>query len=114
MPPTPAWGDLSGMFSFWPQLQQLQLSGLPSTAVLGTSWDGLSSLTSLTSLQVQLTLPQVPASPGTGGNDDATPVYSTLLEEAAVQLRLQSLPKQLRELQLTNVMVVVPATLPFG
>eukprot|EP00775_Hariotina_reticulata_P004481 gene4481-4735_t len=96
------------------RLQQLQLSGLPSAAVLETSWDGLSNLTSLTSLQLQLTLPQVPASPGAAGSNVEVSLTSTLQEETAVQLRLQALPNQLQELQLTNMMVVVPATLPFS
>lgn len=89
-------------------MQALKLSGLPPYAVAYTSWEGLSSLTALTSLALLFEPPnnmhrciadncrglkQPPESPG-----GAMPV-----------LRLEHLAAGLAALQLTNAYVGVPA-----
>lgn len=100
---------MSGIWSAFPQLQQLRLTNLAPYAVANTAWAGLSRLTCLTSLvlsfrPVSSGMPLMMSSGCEGvrqpisGNGGGTPL-----------LRLEQLPPRLLELQLTHTCVFVPA-----
>jgi hypothetical protein len=98
-------------------LQALKLSGMSPYAVGRTSWEGLSTLTGLTSLTLQF----IPASPahnaltlGLQGihhvAGEPSPETVVSMGEAHPVLRLEHLPAGVQELQLANCYVGVPAT----
>ena len=106
---TVRFGDASALASAWPHLQQLRLSGLSFYAVAHTSWEGLSTLTALTSLALQFvpgTLPIFPVGEGCVGLKQ--PVRS--VGGGLPVVRLEHLPASTQQLQLMNCYVGVPAS----
>lgn len=110
-------GDISAMLTAWPQLQSLQLAGVPAFSVGHTSWSGLSTLTCLTSLALQFVLPsatvQIVCRMSYSANSPLQGLCRAAMSPMGVGmpiLQLDQLPAQLEELQLSRAFVCLPAT----
>jgi hypothetical protein len=92
--------DLSGLFTLWPGLVALRLANLSAAAVQHTDWQGLSSLSCLTSLALQFLPPT---------RDSCAATHDNARVKAGLPLlRAELLPPTLVQLQLAHAYVCVP------